>query len=248
MPLRRYALVSLALLTACTGVGTKSPPACNALTYADAPYIVCTFDTATTDIRLFLDDENGAPYGQFDTLNTALEEDGKTLLFAMNAGMYHADRSPVGLYIENGIELQSANTNDGPGNFHLKPNGVFYLGAGEAGVMETEAFLASDLKPEYATQSGPMLVVDGAIHPVFNPDSTSRKRRNGVGVSEDGRRIIFAISDIPVTFHAFATIFRDELQTKNALFLDGNVSKIYTIDEARNEQGLDMGPIVAVME
>ncbi len=248
MPFRRYALACLALLTACTGVGTKSPPACKALTYAGAPYIVCTFDTAKADIRLFLDDENGTPYGQFDTLNAALEVEDETLRFAMNAGMYHADRSPVGLYIENGKELQPANTNDGPGNFHLKPNGVFYLGADEAGVMETTAFLAADLTPDYATQSGPMLVIDGAIHPVFNPDSLSRKRRNGVGVTADGARIIFVISDIPVTFHAFATLFRDELQTKNALFLDGNVSKIYTIDEARNEQGLDMGPIVAVME
>ncbi len=114
--------------------------------------------------------------------------------------------------------------------------------------METTAFHAADLTPDYATQSGPMLVIDGAIHPVFNPDSLSRKRRNGVGLSEDGRRISFAISDIPVTFHAFATLFRDELQTKNALFLDGSVSKIYTSEVARNEQGLDMGPIVAVME
>ena len=162
--------------------------------------------------------------------------------------MYHRDRSPVGLYVEGGQQQKRANTNDGPGNFHLKPNGVFYIDEdGQAGVAETEAFLGVSLRPYYATQSGPMLVIDGAIHPRFLPASTSRKIRNGVGIAPNGD-VVFVKSEAPVTFFTFAQFFATEVGAKNALFLDGTISRLYATELDRNDNGYPMGPIVGVVD
>jgi uncharacterized protein YigE (DUF2233 family) len=92
-----------------------------------------------------------------------------------------------------------------------------------------------------------MLVIDGALHPRFLPDSTSRYVRNGVGVSADGATIYFVISDEPVTFHEFARLFRDGLGTPDALYFDGNISRLYAPEIGRNDIGFPMGPIVAVL-
>jgi uncharacterized protein YigE (DUF2233 family) len=206
-------------------------------------YVICTFDSHD-GIELFLRDASGATLGRFERVRSALHERGRRLVFAMNAGMYHQDRSPVGLYIENGRELKPLSTADGPGNFSMKPNGVLYLTSKTAGVLETKAFASHKLKPRFATQSGPMLVIDGKLHPRFLKDSTSRYRRNGVGVK--GTHVIFALADDPVTFHQFGRVFRDVLKTPNALYLDGSICRIYAADINRNDIGLPLGPIVAV--
>lgn len=220
---------------------------CRAVAHAGSQFTICTYTTAQ-DIRLFYADAEDEPYRQFDVLARELDEQGETLIFAMNGGMYHEDRRPVGYYRDAYGDRASVNINDGPGNFHLKPNGVFWLSQTRAGVTESQSYLDQGLDPEYATQSGPMLVIDGQIHPEFNPNGTSRKRRNGVGVSPDGDRVYFAISDSAVTFHDFATLFRDELNAPNALFLDGQVSRLYAPNYGRNEIGVDLGPIVGVVE
>jgi uncharacterized protein YigE (DUF2233 family) len=220
---------------------------CEILTTGQESFLVCRFDPRKDEIRLFLRDGQGEYFGHFRRLENALEARGETLRFAMNAGMYHDDRSPVGLYIENGERLKSANTNDGYGNFHLKPNGVFFIGKdGRAGVQETAGFLKSRRKVRFATQSGPMLVIGGKIHPRFIPDSPSRKRRNGVGVRRDGT-VVFALSDGLVSFDRFARLFKDTLKTPNALYLDGTISRIHAPELGRSDPGIAMGPIVAVV-
>jgi uncharacterized protein YigE (DUF2233 family) len=220
---------------------------CEALTTSDDSFLVCRFDPRKDEIRLFLRDGEGENFGHFRRLESALEARGETLRFAMNAGMYHDDRAPVGLYVENGERLKSANTNDGYGNFHLKPNGVFFIGRdGRAGVQETAAFLKSKRRVRFATQSGPMLVIRGKIHPRFIPDSPSRKRRNGVGVRRDGT-VVFALSDGLVTFDRFARLFKDTLKTPNALYLDGTISRIHAPELGRSDPGVAMGPIVGVV-
>ncbi len=222
---------------------------CASREFEETRYVVCRAGAppAKGDMRLYLNDETGAPYGHFARLAETLEARGERLVFAMNAGMYARDRSPVGLYVEDGETLKSANTNDGPGNFHLKPNGVFFVDAdGAPGVMETGRFLASGRAPAFATQSGPMLVIDGAIHPRFLPASTSRKRRNGVGVTEDGEAV-FVLADAPVNFHEFAVFFRDEIGAPNALYLDGTISRLYAPNLDRNDPGAPMGPIVSLV-
>ena len=134
-----------------------------------------------------------------------------------------------------------------PAIFISKPNGVFFIDNGKAGVLETKAFLKRNLKPEFASQSGPMLVINGKLHPRFLIDSTSRKRRNGVGVRDGGRTLLFVISEDFVTFHQFGSLFKDRLKTPNALFFDGTISSLYSKQLGRSDWGRAMGPIVGVV-
>ncbi|MDU8911348.1 phosphodiester glycosidase family protein [Aestuariicoccus sp. MJ-SS9] len=210
-------------------------------------YTLCEIDPAEDDLRLFLYDEQGVLYGQFQRIDAALEAQGKRLEIAMNGGMYHDDRAPVGHYVENGQEIMRVIPNAGPGNFGLLPNGVFCIGDGRADVIETLRYLEESPACRFATQSGPMLVIDGALHPRFLPDSTSRYIRNGVGTSADGTRVVLAISDEAVTFHQFGRLFRDHLALPQALFLDGNVSRLYAPALGRSDLGRYMGPILGVV-
>ncbi|WP_300583491.1 phosphodiester glycosidase family protein [Marivita sp.] len=210
-------------------------------------YTACEVDPRVDDLRLFLDASSGEKYGQFSAIDGALAEQGKTLIFGMNAGMYHDDRSPVGHYVEDGTEIMRVIPNAGPGNFGLLPNGIFCIGDGRADVIETLAYEAERPNCRYATQSGPMLVIDGDLHPRFLEDSDSRYIRNGVGTSEDGTRVVFVISDQSVTFHEFGRIFRDDLDLPNALFLDGSVSRLHAPQLNRSDFGRWLGPIVGVV-
>lgn len=219
---------------------------CFPLREASLSYTVCTADPASDDIRLFRTAPDGTVLGSFDRVNLMLGAKGDTLHLAMNGGMYHGDRSPVGLYIEDGVTQKPAVASDGPGNFGLLPNGIFCVEKHGAQVIETRAYLANPPTCRFATQSGPMLVIDGALHPRFLPDSTSRYIRNGVGVTATGT-VVMAISEQPVTFHEFGQLFRDRLQTPNALYLDGKVSRLYAPSLGRNDIGLPLGPILGVV-
>ena len=236
------ALVRGALAEA-PGAGTGGR--CGARSFEGATYTVCVVDTTTDKLSLFLQDPGGRPYATFGQLAASLAQTRRRLVFAMNAGMFQTDLSPVGLYVEGGATRHAANTRDGPGNFHMKPNGVFYFGPDGAGVMETTRFLNAHLRPDFATQSGPMLVIDGAIHPKIQPDGTSLKVRNGVG-ARDRHTVVFAISKEPVSFHQFADLFRDGLGCPNALFLDGTVSALYAPSLGRSDQWQPVGPMVGV--
>ena len=243
----RAILLALVLPVLKAGPGRAAEPACERLDHANAEYIVCTFDLRRTDMRLFLNDADGVPYGSLPGLVAALKDRNLAVPFAMNGGMYHRDRSPVGLYVENGETLKPAANGPGPGNFHMRPNGVFWIAGDRAGVTESRAFTASGRKVDFATQSGPMLVVDGALHPRFIAGSDFRKVRNGVGV-RDGHVVVLAISTSRVNFHDFATLFRDRLGCRNALFLDGTISSIHAPRIGRADFLFPVGPIIAVVE
>ncbi len=238
---------TLVTLCAVLWAAQVSAVTCEKLTHEDKRYTVCEVDTSE-DLRLFLNDENGDLLGHFSSVNEALEPQGKRLVFAMNAGMYHDDRSPVGHYVEEGQEQMRVIPNAGPGNFGLLPNGVFCIRENRADVFETLDFVDQAPQCRFATQSGPMLVINGELHPRFLPDSTSRYTRNGVGTSADGTRVVFAISDDYVTFFEFGSLFRDVLKTPNALFLDGNISRMYDRASNRSDIGFSLGPIVGVVE
>lgn len=223
-----------------------SIPLCQA---ADPRYTVVTVDPARQDLRLFLNDEAGQPFKGFARLQAWLQGRKQRLVFAVNAGMYHPGFAPVGLHVENGKELAPLNLDDGRGNFFMKPNGVFVLGKGGAAVVASSdypAYAARAVEVRLATQSGPMLVIDGQLHPRFDPDSPSRYVRNGVGVA-DGKAI-FVISNVPVTFHEFATYFRDTLHCKNALYLDGSISSLFSSALGRADAAAPLGPILGVVE
>jgi uncharacterized protein YigE (DUF2233 family) len=217
---------------------------CRDVAFEAASYTVCEVALGE-DLRLFHSGPDGA-YGSFKTLDAALDAEGKALQFAMNAGMYHRDLAPVGLYVEDGVEVSGIVTSDGPGNFGLLPNGVFCIGESFR-VIESRAFKRTRPDCRYATQSGPMLVIGGELHPKLLPGSDSLYVRNGVGVSADGTRAVFAISNDEVNFHAFARLFRDELGLPDALYFDGNISRLYAPSLDRHDGGFPMGPIVGTV-
>jgi uncharacterized protein YigE (DUF2233 family) len=208
---------------------------------------VCRVNITNERVQLFHLDETGQPFKRFERLATWLEPRGQKLVFAMNAGMFRPDFSPVGLFATGGQEVVSLNSATGDGNFFLKPNGVFAITTGGARVVETSEYPQIRERVILATQSGPLLVRAGRIHPAFNAKSESRHIRNGVGVPSPDVAI-FAISEAPVTFHEFATLFRDKLHCPDALFLDGAISKLYSPRLKRSDSRTDFGPIIAVTE
>ncbi len=214
---------------------------CGTVTFDGAPFTYCEADPRTDRIMMVWADDTGTPYGGFD----ALPEPAR---MAMNAGMFHQDLRPVGLFVEDHRQITPLVTRSGPGNFGMLPNGVFCIEEGRARVIETLRFAVDRPDCRYASQSGPMLVIGGDLHPRFLPDSTSRFIRNGVGSSADGTRVVFAISDAPVTFHHFARFFRDTMQTPDALYFDGNVSRLYAPVMGRDGGVRRLGPMVLVAE
>ncbi|MDT0681068.1 phosphodiester glycosidase family protein [Roseicyclus sp. F158] len=226
--------------------GASAEVSCERITFEDAPYTVCRADVGSDDIRVFYSDAKDGIYGGFSSVDTMLAEEGRTLALAMNAGMYHGDRRAVGLLIEDGAEKAPIVTSEGPGNFGLLPNGVFCLTEEGAGVIESRAFAEDPPSCRFATQSGPMLVIDGALHPRFIEGGDSRHIRNGVGVSEDGTTVWFAISDARVNFHDFGRLFRDRLGVPNALYLDGKVSRLHAPSIGRSDPGWRLGPMIGV--
>lgn len=224
------------------------PDYCAEMQHMGASYTICSFNPNKSDIRIYHRDYmTGEAYGSFANLSSALWRQHLFTVFAMNGGMYHRDLSAVGLFVENGVETTPISTSSGWGNFHLLPNGVFFIQGNAAGVLETQAYVKAAIKPDFATQSGPMLVTDGQLHPRFLADSDSFKRRNGVGVSTDGT-VHFVISSNPVRFYDFATLFRDRLDSRNALYLDGTISSMEIPAIRRRDSLFPMGPIIAVVD
>ena len=174
--------------------------------------------------------DSGEAFGSIDNLRQWGEKHGRRLLFAANAGIYDAAFKPLGLYVEDGkrlVPLNMAHGNPASGNFSLLPNGVFAIYPDGKAAVETSAdFKADGREAAWATQSGPMLVIDGQINPAFVHDSDSLKWRSGV-CARTPRNVVFAVSEGPVNFHTFARLFRDELGCRDALFLDGTISQFY---------------------
>lgn len=209
-------------------------------------YTVIRIDPRTQTLGLYLRDASGRPFHSAAKLERSLAARGQTLRYAMNAGMYEPDFSPVGLFVADGQELAPLNLRDGEGNFYLKPNGVFLLSDSGARVVESSRYPALSKGVRLATQSGPLLLQDGRIHPGFDPKSKSRHIRNGVAV-KDGI-VLLVISDVPVNLHEFAAYFRDELQCRDALYLDGTVSSLYAPQLRRKDARARLGPMFGVIE
>ncbi len=242
---RRFvAAIMLAAATAC--LSGPAMAACRDLVVENGGYTVCSFDPKTEEIRVYHSDPAGRPFSGFDALVRQLWEERHYLVFGTNGGMYHDDLSPVGLFVEYGVERRPISTKAGWGNFHLLPNGVFSVTDGKAAITESLRYARRRPEADYATQSGPMLVIDGALHPKFLPDSDSFKIRNGVGVDRDGK-VHFVISNTPVRFYDFARLFRDTLGCPNALYLDGTISSAYIPERGRRDRLFPLGPIIAVI-
>lgn len=250
---RRFVLLGFSAFVVLTGLlaivadsqGARAASPCVPLSYRSVSYIVCTIDLRAYLVRLFWKDSQQQPYGGFDRLPRRVADD--PIVFAMNAGMYEEDLSPVGLYVEDGKTLRPANLKSGSGNFYLKPNGVLYISGRDAGITTTDRFVSERRRVDFATQSGPMLVIDGRTNSRIRPGSASQKIRNGVGI-RDPHTLVFAISEQPVSFWQFAQLFRIGLKSPNALFLDGSISSLYAPALRRSDTLYPIGPIIAAYE
>lgn len=248
-------LLILALATACAaGVmllatqARRTEPACVVRTFEGSRFTVCEFDARGEDLRLVSRGRDGAFLRRFDAVANDLGAEAPRVRFAMNAGMFNDAGAPIGLYVADGVEGHTLQLSDGPGNFHLKPNGVFWQGAdGTVHVETSEDYALALHEPRWATQSGPMLVIDGALHPRIADDGVSRYIRNGVGI-RDAHTALFVISSGAVSFGRFARFFRDQLHCRNALFLDGAVSSLWLPDRNRRDDGHRLGPMVVVLD
>lgn len=202
-----------------------------------------TVDTKKQNLQFYWKNDNGEIIGSIKNLRTYVERKNLTLNFAMNGGMYMEDLKPLGLYIQDGKKLKNINKADGSGNFYLKPNGVFYITKDNSPyISKTSDFESNNIK--YATQSGPMLVIDGQIHSAFKKGSTNVNIRNGVGILP-GNKAVFAISKTEINFYDFAKYFQ-QLGCKNALYLDGFVSRMYLPEKKLIQIDGNFGVLIGV--
>lgn len=243
----RWPLPVLLALAGCAADEAPAPPPrgpCREIVFEASRFTHCIADRATMRIELRLDGPDGRPLGSLTALSESAA--GEDVVLAMNAGMFDEMGEPIGLYVEHGEESVKLNRNKGAGNFHLLPNGVFW-GDGKAWhVATTEVYAArKGAAPRFATQSGPMLVIGGELHPDFAADGESRHFRNGVGVDTEGRAH-FVISDDLVSFGKFARVFRDVAKTPDALYLDGAVSALWDPAHDRLDGGPPLGPLIVV--
>ena len=243
-------LLPILLLLSVAACGDAAPAefpqtACAPKTFEGSRFSVCAAPKGQIEVRTAK--AGGAPYRDFLALESALGRRAGNLAFAMNAGMFDEEGRAIGLLVEDGKTLHPINLKNGGGNFHLLPNGVFLVRrSGKAEVVTSPSYKPSkDIA--FATQSGPMLVIGGKLHPQFEPDGQSRNIRNGVGIAPDGTAV-FAISEDPVSFGRFARFFRDGLKTRNALYFDGSVSSLWDPAGHRRDNHSELGPMVLVFK
>jgi prepilin-type processing-associated H-X9-DG protein len=245
--MRLLAFVAVLLLSACTkGDAQAQLPVsyCAARMFEDARFTVC--DPRGGRLMLVAAGKTETSVRSFAEL--AKSVDTSTVAFAMNAGMFDGDGRPIGLASVGGRQKHKVNLRDGPGNFHMKPNGVFIVTAnGGAMVVPSDRVPQFRAPPQLEIQSGPMLVINGKLHPAFEADGQSRLVRNGVGVTASGKPL-FVISDGPVSFGKFARFFRDGLKAPNALFFDGSVSSLWDPANARQDSHAALGPIIVALK
>ena len=235
------------LLLASCGSSATAPAwptsPCRQMVFETTRFTVC--DPGKGKLKLVAASKSETPLRTFAEVATHIPA--SQVAFAGNAGMFDADGRPIGLAIVDGVLVHAINLRDGGGNFHLKPNGVFVVrNSGAASIVVSDAYKpAADIA--FATQSGPMLVIDGAIHPKFDPDGESRFIRNGVGIGP-GEKPLFVISNEVVSLGKFARFFRDGLRARNALYFDGSVSSLWDPANGRMDTGVPLGPIIVALK
>jgi uncharacterized protein YigE (DUF2233 family) len=237
---KRSRIAIFSIMLAMTGIylfaATNQP--------GDSRFVSYTADPQKQDIRIYWKDDKQERFSSIQRLKTWVEKNRHQLVFAMNAGMYRQDNSPQGLLIEKQKTITPLDTSGGSGNFYLKPNGVFYITTNNQAFICTTGQFENNQPIAYATQSGPMLLIDGQIHPVFSKGSANLNIRNGVGILP-GNKIIFAMSKQPISLYDFADYFKS-MGCKNALYLDGFVSRAYLPAKKWIQLDGDFGALIGI--
>ena len=204
-------------------------------------------NSSEVNIEFFWKDDDDRVFKSIKKLKHYVEKSGKRLRFAMNGGMYQEDNKPLGLFIQNQKTLTPLNTReDAKGNFYVKPNGVFYITTDRKAFLSPTQNFKDDGQIKFATQSGPMLLIGGQINSEFTQNSANVNLRNGVCVLEDNK-IVFAISRQEINFYDFADHFK-KLGCKDALYLDGFVSRMYLPEKNIDDLDGDFGVIIGITE
>lgn len=214
------------------------------ITQDGADFDAVVVDLRRAHVRLYWQDDHHERFGDFPRLRAALQAQGRRLLAATNAGIFEPGYVPTGLLIERGQLLHPLNLAPGHGNFFLRPNGVFYIGPAGAGIVVSERFATVAAGTKEATQSGPVLLLDGAVPAALSPTSRNRRLRSGVCVISPWL-IALAISRGEVTFHALARMFHRSLGCRSALYLDGTISGLYAPGLGRRDDA--HGPYAAIL-
>ena len=223
---------------------TSAISACNMTDFEGIVLTHCIADPTQHRIATAHSNNEDAPYGSLKALTVA--EQGQDIAFAMNGGIFDPDGLPIGYYVESGKRLSELDREDGQGNFYLKPNGVFYGTGGNWQIKTTGAFYSTvSARPTFGMQSGPMLVINGEMHPDIQENGPSKTIRNGVGIDSKGKAH-FVISETPLSFGQLARFFRDEIKTPNALYLDGNISALWDPAQSRIDDRGSIGPMILV--
>ncbi|RFS17853.1 phosphodiester glycosidase family protein [Emticicia sp. C21] len=212
-------------------------------------YSTYTVDLKVSKLTFYHKTPEGRSIGTFKYLYEYLDQQSKSLVFATNGGIYTKALEPLGLYIENGKEIVPINRKKGTDNFYLEPNGIFYIKNGDANIEASDDFNEKSSKLNFATQSGPLLVIEGNIHPRFVAGSANKTIRSGVGIIDEDK-VVFAISDQAVNFYDFATLFKEKFNCQHALYLDGTISKMYLPELNRKEldNTIGFGTFICVEE
>ena len=245
------ALIALALLVAAcrdepsAKASAQPAGACTQHMFEQSQFTVC--DAGEGRIELLAAAPGEIPIRQFAQAEAKLGSRAARVAFAMNGGMYDEAGRPIGLAIVEGRQVHAINRRKGGGNFHLMPNGVFQVHKDGRAEVVTSGRWKPSPTVRLASQSGPMLVIDGKLHPAFDRDGTSRYIRNGVGIGPQGQPL-FVISDGPVSLGKIARFYRDELKSRNALFFDGAVSALWDPATGRRDLTKPLGPMVVAFK
>lgn len=216
---------------------------CNEKLNNEDDFVIFKTNPKVEDISFYWKDNDGKVLKSIDNLKKNVERKDKNLKFAMNGGMFEKNNFPKGLYIEDFKILNKIDTLSGEGNFYLNPNGIFYLTKNnDAELIETKKF-KHDSNIKYATQSGPMLLINDEI---FEKDSKNLNIRNGVGILKNGN-VVFVMSKNEVNFYNFASVFK-ELGCTKALYLDGFVSRAYYPEGNWIQKDGDFGVMIGITE
>ncbi len=224
-------------------------------------YSLYVVNTTRMDMRI---DDNKGRGATLLSQYKQLQATGIEPIAMMNGGMFDPDYGPTGLLITP-QKHYALNEQTGTGNFYLNPNGVFVIDQkGKGFVMKTADFASKyaykfkkplpkkvgDIK--YATQSGPMLVINGKINKLFTKGSTNLNIRNGVGTFSDPNKthyVLMLLSEDKTNFYDFSFIFQS-LGADNALYLDGFVSRLFFKETPDSKSTPDntqtLGPIISV--
>lgn len=255
--MKRSLILAVLLTAACQSEPAERKPVasvelaqqtgdCRSVRFEDTKFTHCIARPGSHKILMRIKGGDGILLRNLKSLANYMGD--KPVSFAMNAGMYDIKSRPIGYYVEDKERITKLNRANGEGNFHMQPNGVFFGNESGGWQVMTSANFEAKVKerPDFGTQSGPMLLIDGKLHPDFTENGESRYIRNGVGVDKDGAAH-FVISEEPISFGRMARMMRDHAKTPNALYLDGKVSALWDPANGRMDVKYPLGPMVVVL-